>query len=57
MSKLEAYGVHGHLFSWIKSFLMGSKQRVVVNGLESTREAIISGVLQGSVLGPILFLI
>ena len=28
MSKLEAYGVHGHLLSWIKSFLMGRKQRV-----------------------------
>jgi len=50
MSKLEAYGVHGHLLSWIKSFLMGCKQRVVINGLESIWKAVSSSVPQGSVL-------
>ena len=57
LKKLRLYGFPEKLVQWIKSFLVGRTQQVVVNGYMSTVATIISGVPQGTVLGPILFLI
>jgi len=54
--KLQQYGITGPLFDWIKSFLLSRMQRVGVGGAMSSRAEVLSGVLQGSVLGPILFI-
>lgn len=57
LSKLTAYGIKGDIFEWIKAFLNDRKQKVVINQHFSTEKKVISGVPQGSVLGPLLFLI
>ena len=53
--KLEAIGVEGKVIEWIKNWLSDRRQRVVVEGNFSDWIEVISGVLQGSVLGGILF--
>jgi hypothetical protein len=56
LHKLYYYGIHGELNSWIQDFLSNRKQAVVLEDEKSDYVAVESGVPQGSVLGPSLFL-
>jgi hypothetical protein len=55
--KLKASGIRGRLLEWLKDYLTDRQQRVVINGEYSEWGSIKAGVPQGSVLGPLLFLI
>ena len=57
LSKLSHFGFRGFANTWFKNYLQNRKQFTVINGVRSTLDDILTGVPQGSVLGPLLFLI
>ena len=55
--KLSGYGICGKLLAWLKAFLSGRKQRVILGEFVSEWVKVNSSVIQGSVLGPLLFIL
>ena len=57
LAKLEAMGLSNDIVKWFQSYLSGRQQLFDVTGTFSSCENITCGILQGSILGPLLFLI
>ena len=55
--KLKSYNILGKLFDWISAWLTGRTQSVRIHNFFSSFKSVLSGILQGSVLGPLLFLL
>lgn len=53
--KLSSYGITGNLYFWIKAFLTNRSQTVKINSTFSSPCSVVSGVVQGSVIGSLLF--
>ena len=57
IKKMEAYGIKGKILNWITNFLQNRKQQVVIGNSKSMMGDVTSGIPQGSVLGPLLFVL
>ena len=57
LAKLDHYGVRGAVNSWFQSYFNGRQQKVTINGASSQYHTITCGLPQGSILGPLLFLL
>ena len=57
LHKLKSYGITGKLFNWISAWLSNRSQTVLIDGILSIPLAVLRGILQGSVLGLILFIL
>ena len=57
IQKLKSYNIGGKLLKWLENFLSERYQQVIVQGISSESGKVISGVPQGTVLGPILFIL
>ena len=55
--KIKQYGIDGDVLGWIQDFLSNRTQEVIINNTKSKPAHVTSGIPQGSVLGPILFVI
>ena len=57
LAKINHYGIQGQTYKWIESFLSDRSQQVIVDGAVSDKAPVVSGVPQGTVLGPLLLFI
>ncbi|KAF2354308.1 Reverse transcriptase domain [Trinorchestia longiramus] len=57
MAKVEVHGIRGNYSRWMRNWLTGQTQRVVIHDETSDTALVTSGVPQGTVLGPLLFII
>jgi hypothetical protein len=57
LGKLNQIGITGELYTWFVSYLKDRRQKVIINGTSSDEATVMAGVPQGSILGPLLFLI
>ena len=57
LRKLELLRIHPHVIKWLEDYLRGRKQCTIANNCTSEDEAVVCGVPQGSIIGPLLFMI
>ena len=57
LNKIQSYGIKGNIINWIIDLLAHRKQRVRINNIFSNWQEVVSGIPQGSVIGPLLFVI